>query len=194
MQLSTVYCLPSTDRRRCSRIQADVKEGSHPMQGLCYLVLAVGLLALAAGAVFFGKARRLQTDATAERDQIARLREESEKEIEARKREAIIEAKDEAHRIRQEAEKEHRDRRTDLQRVESRLAQREETLDRRTEKLERREQEVQVAAAAADRTPAEAAQALARQREEVERSSAMTSEQARVVLLQQVEAEARQAA
>src|SRR5712692_6087442 len=76
---------------RCSRIQADVKEGSHPMQGLCYLALAVGLLALAAGAVFFGKARRHQSAAAAERDQIARLREESVKESEARKREAIIE-------------------------------------------------------------------------------------------------------
>src|SRR2546421_893086 len=161
------------------------------MQGLCYVALVVGLLALVAGAVFFSKARHLQTDAAAERDQIARLREESDKEIEARKREAIIEAKDEAHRIRQEAEREHRDRRTDLQRVESRLAQREETLDRRTEKLERREQEIHAVAAEAEQSRTTAREALQQQRGELERIAAMTSEQARGVLLKQVEDEVR---
>lgn len=161
------------------------------MQGLCYLALAVGLLALVAGGVFFGKARRLQAEAASERDQVGRLREESEKEIEARKREAIVEAKDEAHRIRQEAEKEHRDRRTELQRVEGRLAQREETLDRRTEKLERREQEIQSVATEAEEARAAAREALKQQRDELERIAAMTSEQARGVLLRQVEDEVR---
>jgi ribonuclease Y len=161
------------------------------MQALHYVALAVGVIALVVGAILFDRARRLQVVAHGEREQITRLHEAAEKEIEARKREAILEAKDEAHQIRQEAEKEHRDRRADLQRVETRLAQREETLDRRTEKLETREQEVQVVAAAADRTRAEAAKALERQREELERISAMTSEQARVVLLKQVEDEVR---
>ena len=161
------------------------------MQALCYLALAVGLLALGAGTVFFGKARRLQAEAAAERDQITRLREESDKEIEARKREAIIEAKDEAHRIRQEAEKEHRDRRSELQRTETRLAQREETLDRRTDKLEKREHEIHAVAAEAEQTRVDARQSLLQQREELERIAAMTSEQARAVLLKQVEDEVR---
>jgi ribonuclease Y len=161
------------------------------MQGLCYLALAVGLLALIAGVIFFGKARRLQSDATAEREQVARLREESDKEIEARKREAIIEAKDEAHRIRQEAEMEHRDRRAELQRVETRLGQREETLDRRAEKLERREQEIHAVAAEAEEARVAAREAQQQQRDELERIAAMTSEQARGVLLKQVEDEVR---
>jgi len=161
------------------------------MQALPYSALALGIIALVVGAILYDRSRRLQIVTVGEREQITRLHEAAEKEIEARKREAVLEAKDEAHRIRQEAEQEHRDRRTELQRVEARLAQREETLDRRTEKLEKREQEVQVAAAAAERTQAEAVKTLERHREELERISAMTTEQARVVLLKQVEGEVR---
>jgi ribonuclease Y len=161
------------------------------MQALCYVALVVGLLALAAGVILFGKARGLRSAAGAERDQIARLHEEAEKEIESRKREAAIEAKDEAHRIRQEAERELRDRRADLQRLEARLTQREETLDRRTEKLEKREGEIHAVAAEAEASRAEALQLFQQHREELERISAMTTEQARTVLLKQVEDEVR---
>jgi ribonuclease Y len=161
------------------------------MQGLCYLVLGLGVVGLVVGALLIQRTQRLQAGVLAEREQIARQREEADKEIEARKREAIIEAKDEAHRIRQEAERDHRDRRSELQRVEARLAQREETLDRRTEKLERREQEIQAAAGEAEQSRAAAREALQQQREALERISVMTSEQARVVLLKQVEDEVR---
>jgi ribonucrease Y len=161
------------------------------MQGFCFLALGVGLLALVAGAVLFSKAQRLQVGARTERDQITRLREEADKETEARKREAIVEAKDVAHQIRQEAEREHRERRSELQRVETRLAQREESLDRRAEKLEKREHEIHAVSAEAEQTRVEARQAMLLQREELERISAMTSEQARAFLLKQVEDEVR---
>jgi ribonucrease Y len=161
------------------------------MQAFCYAALAVGLIALGLGSWLFYRAIGLQATVKVDREQVTRLHEETEKEIEARKREAVIEAKDEAHRIRQDAENENRERRADLQRVEARLAQREETLDRRTEKLEKREQEIQSVVAEAEQTRAAAQQAMLQQREELERISAMTTEQARSALLRQVEDEVR---
>jgi ribonucrease Y len=161
------------------------------MQAFCYAALAVGLITLGVGAWLFYRGLGLQAAAKGEHEKITRLHEEAEKEIEARKREAVIEAKDEALRIRQEAEQEHRERRADLQRVEARLTQREETLDRRTEKLEKREQEIQSVAAEAEQARGEAQQARQRQREELERICAMSTEQARAVLLKQVEDEVR---
>jgi ribonucrease Y len=161
------------------------------MQAFCYAALVVGLIALGVGAWLFSRGLGLQTASKAERDRLTRLHEEAEKEIESRKREAVIEAKDEALRIRSEAEQEHRERRADIQRVESRLSQREESLDRRTEKLEKREQEIQSVATEAEQARVAARQAQQQQREELERICAMTTEQARAVLLKQVEDEVR---
>jgi ribonuclease Y len=161
------------------------------MQAYCYIALAVGLLALIAGGILSGQARQLRTSTQTDRDEIGRLREQADREIEARRREAAIEAKDEAHRIRQEAEQELRDRRANLQRLETRLAQREETLDRRLEKVERREQELHTITTEAEQTRAEAQQALQKQRDELERISDMSTEQARAALLKQVEDEVR---
>ena len=54
-----------------------------------------------------------------------RFREESEKEIQTKAKEIILEAKDEAHRIRAEAERENREKRAEIQRLERRLTQKE---------------------------------------------------------------------
>lgn len=59
------------------------------------------------------------------------LIEEGRKEGEARKREALLEAKEEVHRLRTDFERESRERRQELQQLERRLLQREEALERR---------------------------------------------------------------
>lgn len=62
---------------------------------------------------------------------------------EAKKRELLIEAKDEIHRERTENEKEIKDRRVEVQRSERRLIQKEESLDRKLDALEKKENAVQ---------------------------------------------------
>ncbi len=129
-----------------------------------------------------------------QRAALTKLEQELEKEnaaIEARRKEALLEAKDEAHRLRKEVERENRERRQDLQRTERRLSQREETIERRAEALEKRDRQV-------DEKEAEVVQAreLAEKerqhwREEVERVANLTAEDARRIVLEEAEKESR---
>ena len=59
-----------------------------------------------------------------------RIVEEATKAADAKKRELLLEAKEEAHRLRLEFDKEVRERRSELQRLERRVMQRDETLER----------------------------------------------------------------
>ncbi len=62
---------------------------------------------------------------------------------ESKKKEAILEGKDEVHRFRDETEKELSERRKDVQRQERRILQKEESLDKKTESLELKESELE---------------------------------------------------
>jgi ribonuclease Y len=112
-------------------------------------------------------------------------------EAEALKREALLEAKEEAHRIRTEDERELRGRRNELNQLERRLLQKEESLDRKLEQvdnresaLERRKQEVDLAEERV-REMSEHWQA------ELERLAGMTSDEAKAFLLKRTEDEVR---
>jgi ribonucrease Y len=154
-------------------------------------LIVIGLVAIAAAAVIYSGARKELSASRAERESLNRLREEADRENEARKKEALLEAKDEAHRLRQEVEQEIRDRRAEMQRIERRLTQREEGLEKRLDGLEARERQIQSQEHEASRLQEEVQALLGRQREELERVSSMTTEQARGVLLKQVEDEVR---
>ena len=59
---------------------------------------------------------------------------------ESKKKESILEAKDEIHKLRNEADKEIRERRAEVQRQEKRIDQKEEALDKRSENIEKKEE------------------------------------------------------
>ena len=61
---------------------------------------------------------------------------------ENRKKELLVEAKDEIHKSRTEHEKEVKERRAELSKQERRLEQKEATLDKKTEAFERKEEEL----------------------------------------------------
>nr|PZN63908.1 MAG: ribonuclease Y [Sphaerobacter thermophilus] len=113
-------------------------------------------------------------------------------EAEARRREMILEAKDEAIRLRDELEREYNQRRKELERIERRLQQKEEQLDRRLEGLERRERRAQ----ARERELEEAREKLqdieAERRAELERVAQLTTDEARSLILEQTEREMRE--
>ncbi|MDR2687826.1 MAG: Rnase Y domain-containing protein, partial [Oscillospiraceae bacterium] len=106
---------------------------------------------------------------------------------ENKKKEAVLEAKDEIHRYRQEAERELRERRAEVQRQERRINQREETLDKRSDNLEKKEDALQAKVKAADARLDEIETIKKSQFDMLERISGFTEEQAKQHLLQALE-------
>ncbi|MFY9135781.1 MAG: ribonuclease Y, partial [Bacillota bacterium] len=102
---------------------------------------------------------------------------------------AVIEAKEEVHRMRSEFDRECRDRRNELQRVERRILQKEESLDRKSDQLERKESQIDRREKEIDRTQAEIVKIHQEQRQELERIAGLTTDQAREQLLREAEEE-----
>jgi len=111
----------------------------------------------------------------------------AEREAEASKREALVEAKDEALRLRTEAEADLKVRAGDLDKKEDRFAQREATLDSRAGSLDRKEQAIESKEADLARTRAQLDEQGQRVRGELERVAQMTADDARQSLINQVE-------
>lgn len=115
--------------------------------------------------------------------------EEAKKEADAKKREALVEAKEEIHRMRSEAEKENKDRRNELTRLERRLLQKEETLDRKTESIERKDESLTKKEQEIESRLNKIAELQVQKVAELERLSGMTSDEARQILLSNIEEE-----
>ncbi len=108
---------------------------------------------------------------------------------ETKKREAILEAKDEIHRERTEYEKEIKERRSEIQRQERRIVQKEESLDKRTDALEKKEEALQKRMKDAETRLAEIEALKKSQFDMLEKISGFTKEQAKEYLLQILEGE-----
>ncbi|PUB18213.1 ribonuclease Y [Paenisporosarcina sp. OV554] len=121
---------------------------------------------------------------------------EAKREAEALKKEALLEAKDETHKLRSEAESDIRERRAELQKQENRYLQREENLDRKDDALnkreagfERKEDALTERQQHIEQMESKVAELVAKQQTELERISALTREEARGIILHQVENE-----
>ena len=122
--------------------------------------------------------------------------EEAKREAEALKREALLEAKDETHKLRIEAEAEIRERRSELQKQENRHLQREENLDRkdnglnkRESGLERKEEALTGRQQHIEQMERKAEELVNVQETELERISSLTREEAKQLILKEVEKE-----
>ena len=108
---------------------------------------------------------------------------------ETKKKEALLEAKEDIHRLRQELDRETKERRSELQRQERRVVQKEENLDKKTDKMERYEEQLHQKHKKADEKIAEAEQMKAEQVETLERISGFTTDQAKEHLLSMLDSE-----
>ncbi|GHU04269.1 ribonuclease Y [Spirochaetia bacterium] len=128
---------------------------------------------------------------TATEQQAARIKQDAIKEAEAKKKEVLLEAKEQVIRERNQQEKETRERRAELQRYERRVVQKEEALDKKTAQLERTEE----ALADKDRAFQEREAALGKEEEryraELERISGLSTEEAKALIIQDLENEAK---
>lgn len=112
---------------------------------------------------------------------------EALKVAETKKREALLEAKEEALKAKNEFEKESRERRTELQRYERRVLQKEENLDKKADTLEKRESALTGREESLSKQKKEVDLLLEKEKQELERISGLTSEQAKEYLLKTVE-------
>ncbi len=155
------------------------------------LVLAIGLLvvAIVVGAILgfairHTMAARRMTAEKATLDQMKAAAEAHVRQIE-------VQAKDTALKVRDGAEEEIRRRRTDLASEEERLGRRRSEVDRRMERQEQREQMLNKRQSALDRRGAELEKVHAERLVELQRVAGMTVEEARGILLADVEKESR---
>ena len=102
---------------------------------------------------------------------------DAENKSETMKKEAILEAKEEAHRLRSDAERDAKERRAEIQRSERRLIQKEESITQKEQNLVNKQKELDGF--------------INKQMEELERISGYTAEEAKAILLSNMEKEIR---
>ena len=159
-----------------------------------YVGTIIGLFVIFAVAAFFiykqgEKHRKMvaeQKIGSAEQE-ATRILNDALATAEQKRKEAVLEAKDEIHKQRSEAEREIRDRRAEVQRQERRINQREETLDKRSDNLEKKEDVLQGKVRAADVRLEEIETIKKSQFDMLERISGFTEEQAKAHLLAELE-------
>lgn len=124
-------------------------------------------------------------------EEAKRMLNEAIKACEAKKREALIEAREEIHRNRAEADREIKERRIDLQKQERRLQQKEEALDRKYEAIEQKDENLNRKLKEAEEHQEEIKSVKKSQLELLEKISGMTADEAKDYLVKTVESEAR---
>ena len=120
-------------------------------------------------------------------DRARAIIDEAVKSAETKKREALLEVKEESIKTKNELDKEIKDRRSEIQRNERRVEQKEANLDKKLEAIERREQSFTAKEEEIKRQKAEVAKLNEERIQELERISGLTSEQAKEYLLKTVE-------
>lgn len=114
---------------------------------------------------------------------------EAEKNAEAIKKEAILEAKEEVHKLRNDFEKELRERRNELQRLERRNIQREELLDKKSDAIEKKDESLNKKMQEMKEKESSIEDLYEKQRQELERLSGLTTQEAREILLEETRKE-----
>ncbi|MBE3562549.1 MAG: ribonuclease Y [Hydrogenibacillus schlegelii] len=158
----------------------------------------VAALALGFGGIGGYRLRqRLEEKALGSAEARARvILEEAAEQAETLKKEKLLEAKEEIHRLRQATEEELKNRRQEIDRIEARILQKEEALERKLEALDAKEKALKNAEADLERRRAEVDALAAERQALLERTAGLTQEEARELILkaarEEAEAEATQ--
>ncbi|MCI7097098.1 MAG: ribonuclease Y [Clostridiales bacterium] len=161
--------------------------------------LQIALIALgyvAAAAVFFAvgvvyRKKVGEREIGSAENEATRIINEAIRSGESRKKEMLLEAKDEIHKSRTEYEKEMKERKAEISKQERRLQQKEDTLDKKSDAFERKEDELNKRLANAAQTQAQAEDLKKKQLDTLEQISGLTQDQAKEYLLKSVEDDVR---
>lgn len=116
-------------------------------------------------------------------DEAKKIVNDAVRTAETKKKEVLIEAKDEMHKLRLEADKDIKERRSEVTRQERRLQQKEESMDKKLDNLEKKEEQLQNKLKLAEEKLQEADIIKKNQIDQLERISGLTAEQAKQQLL-----------
>lgn len=155
------------------------------------IIVACVVVAAAAGVLIGIVYRKKVAEATigSAQQEATRIVNDAVSKAESKKKEAILEAKDEIHRQRNELERELRERRSEVQRQERRISQKEESLDRKTENIEKKEETLNNKLKAAEKKAEEIELVKRSQIEMLEKISGFNKEQAKDYLLKTLESD-----
>jgi len=158
----------------------------------CIIIALVCAIITGIAAFFGGVAHRKReaefTIGSAEQE-AKRIVGDAIKSSEAKKKEAVLEGKDEIHRLRNESERELNERRKEVQRQERRIQQKEEILDKKMESLEAKDEILANKSKLAEERLSEAEAVKKSQFDMLERISGFTIDQAKDYLLKNLEDE-----
>lgn len=158
---------------------------------LSYVITAVVSVLAAAVIVWFVAGAYHQNAANSKigsaEEKAREIIDEAVKTAETKKREALLEAKEENIKAKNELDKEIKERRGEIQRNERRIVQKEESLDKKLEAVEKREAGFTAKEEALNKQKEEIAKLNEQRLQELERISGLTSEQAKEYLLKTIE-------
>ncbi|GMV64830.1 MAG: ribonuclease Y [Candidatus Omnitrophica bacterium] len=160
------------------------------------ILLAIICLILGLGAGYWIRQMIFERDIESAHRQAQRIIAEAQKEAQARRREAVVEAREELSEEKKAFEKESREVRQELIQLEKQLANREESLDKRAESFDEKEREIEKKnktlegkLKGLDEKEEELRVSLEKQRQILETIAGITEQQARQLLLENLEHE-----
>ena len=156
---------------------------------LCIALVVIGIVCFFIGITYRKKVAEKEIGSAEE--EARRIINESIKGGENKKREMLLEAKEEIHKSRTEYEKEVKERRSEIQKQERRLQQKEESLDKKLDLHEKKEEELAKKAVSIQNQQEEVASLKRSQMEMLEKISGLTQEEAKAYILKGVEADVR---
>ena len=128
---------------------------------------------------------------TASEQKAERVKQDAIREAEAQKKEILLNAKDELIRERNQQERENRERRAEVQRFEARVNKKEELLDQRAAEFEKNEKELADRKAAMVKKEEELSKQEEHYRQELEKISGLSAQEAKDLIIKNLENDAR---
>ncbi len=156
-----------------------------------HIILPVAAVVIGALLGYIYRRNVAETKIGRAEESVRRLVADAQKKAEAVKKETVLEAKEEIHALRVEFDRETKERRNEIQRVERRLIQREETLDKKMESVEAKEEQTTKRLSEISKRKEDIDKTFAEQVEQLEKISGMTIEESKALLLEKVEQETR---
>ena len=142
-----------------------------------------------AGAGYTVRKRNAEAQIGSAEAEAVKIVSDAEEKAEARKKELMLEAKEDIHRLRQELDRDTKERRNEISRQERRVVQKEENLDRKLESVEKKEEQLARKESRIDKTQQAVDEMHEKQKTELERISGLTSDEAKNILMAETEEE-----
>ena len=164
------------------------------MEWVLYIIIGVvvlGLIALSFRLGFSYRKKIAEAEVGGAEEEAKRILNDAYKAAENKKREVLLEAKEENHKLRAELDKETKERRNELSRQERRIQQKEEQLDKKTENLEKKEEAIASKKAEIEKVKQKIDELHDKELEHLERLSGLSTAEAKEFLLKRVETEIR---